>query len=182
VAPQKPPAELPPPLLDLAQLWAPALSARRIAFRLEVPAGCTLMADRRQLEQILINLVNNAADATEGGGSITISCTKAGPGGGEWEVSVSDTGHGIPAEAIGSVFRPMFTTKPEGKGTGLGLAICRAIVRAHGGEIGIESEPERGTTVRFTLPDEPREKPLANRPLRGLDAGAAAADLHRRQA
>jgi signal transduction histidine kinase len=108
------------------------------------------MADRRQLEQVFINLVNNAADAMEGGGLVAISCAALGDG--RWEVSVSDTGRGVSADVLGSVFRPMFTTKPEGMGTGLGLAICRAIVRAHGGEIGMESREGSGATVRLTLP------------------------------
>jgi signal transduction histidine kinase len=174
VEPKKEPVEMAPLLAELGHLWAPALGARGIAFNPDVPLGCTIMADRRQMEQLLTNLVANAADAMEGGGSITIACARAGRGGqgtvggglvtgpgtglgtglggGEWEISVSDTGHGIPAGDLARVFRPMFTTKPEGRGTGLGLAICRAIARAHGGEMGIESEAGRGTTVRLTLP------------------------------
>jgi len=148
--PKKAPVELEPLLVELCQLWAPAMDARRISFRCEVPDGCTLMADRRQVEQLLINLVNNAADAMKGGGSIRLACARGAEG--AWEVSISDTGHGIAAEDLGNVFRPMFTTKPEGEGTGLGLAICRAIARAHGGEIWIESEAGKGATVRFTLP------------------------------
>jgi len=150
VEPKKAAVELAPLLAELRQLWAPALDARGISFRSEIPDGCTIMADRRQIEQILINLVNNAADAMEGGGSIVLACAKTSDG--EWEISLSDTGHGIPAESLGSVFKPMFTTKPEGRGTGLGLAICRAIIRAHGGEIGIDSAAGKGTTVRFTVP------------------------------
>jgi signal transduction histidine kinase len=69
-----------------------------------------------------------------------------------WEIAFRDSGQGIPAEVLPQVFRPMFTTKPEGKGTGLGLAICREIVRGHGGDIRIESAEGQGTSVIFTLP------------------------------
>jgi two-component system NtrC family sensor kinase len=150
VEPKKAPLKLAPLLFELGQLWAPALGSRRVSLSIDIPEDCTLMADRRQIEQVLINLVNNAADAMEGGGSISLSCSRHSDGG--WEVSVADTGQGISKENLGSVFKPMFTTKPEGNGTGLGLAICRAIVRAHGGEMEIESETGRGTTVRFVLP------------------------------
>ena len=114
-----------------------------------IPTGSTMQADRKQLEQVLINLVNNALDAMPNGGHITIALSPCGEG--RWEFAVSDTGAGIPEENIGKVFRPMFTTKPVGKGTGLGLAICREIVRGHGGEIRIENNPGGGATVRFTL-------------------------------
>ena len=59
---------------------------------------------------------------------------------------------GIPAEVLPHIFRPMLTTKPEGKGTGLGLPICRDVVRAHGGEIRAESQVGIGTTMVFSLP------------------------------
>jgi signal transduction histidine kinase len=67
------------------------------------------------------------------------------------EVSVTDTGTGIPADILPHVFEPFFTTK-RGKGTGLGLSISQAYVRSHGGDIRVESLPEQGTTVRITLP------------------------------
>ena len=83
------------------------------------------------------------------------------PSGTRWLIKLSDTGTGIPPELLGKVFKPMFTTKPEGQGTGLGLAICREIVRAHGGEIHIESEEGRGTTMSFPLPALPKAAGVA---------------------
>ncbi len=82
------------------------------------------------MEQLFINLVNNAVDAMPEGGQLRLSAQQD-PDAPRWLVSLSDTGAGIPPDILGKVFRPMFTTKPEGKGTGLGLAICREIVRAH---------------------------------------------------
>jgi signal transduction histidine kinase len=111
--------------------------------------------DRKQMEQLFLNLMNNAVDAMPGGGAVLIRARQAEestPGGLWWELHVRDSGQGIPAELLGQVFRPMFTTKPEGKGTGLGLSICREIVRGHGGEIRIESTEGQGTCVVFTLP------------------------------
>lgn len=73
-----------------------------------------------------------------------------------YQITLRDEGTGIPAEHLAKVFKPMFTTKPEGKGTGLGLAIVREIVRSHGGEVRIESEEGKGTTVILTLPGVPQ--------------------------
>jgi signal transduction histidine kinase len=94
--------------------------------------------------------VNNAVDAMPQGGLLTIRAEQDTHGG--WRVDIADTGAGIPAAVLPQVFKPMFTTKPEGKGTGLGLPICREIVRAHGGDIAIRSTEGQGTTVTFTLP------------------------------
>jgi two-component system, NtrC family, sensor kinase len=107
-----------------------------------------------KLVQVLVNLLVNAAHAIpEGRPSVhrvTIS-TALRPGG--WVVlEVSDTGCGIPAAQLPRLFEPFFTTKPAGTGTGLGLAICRGIVTGLGGEIDVESEVGRGTTVRLLLP------------------------------
>jgi len=95
--------------------------------------------------------VNNSVDAMPDGGLLRLT-VEAEPEGGRWLISLADNGVGIPAEVLPKVFKPMFTTKPEGRGTGLGLAICREIVRAHGGEIQILSEEGKGTTMRFHLP------------------------------
>jgi signal transduction histidine kinase len=142
-------------LADLQQLWTPTLTAHGITVEAEAPADCYLNVDHKQMEQLFINLMNNAVDAMPGGGTVQIKARPAEestPSGLWWELHFHDMGQGIPAELLGQVFRPMFTTKPEGKGTGLGLSICREIVRGHGGEIRIESAPGQGTCVVFTLP------------------------------
>jgi signal transduction histidine kinase len=139
---------------DLQRLWSPTLAIHGIDFELDAPEACVLYVDRRQMEQLFINLVNNSVDAMPEGGHLRLTAEPdVVPS--RWLVRLHDNGTGIPAEILGKVFRPMFTTKPEGQGTGLGLAICREIVRAHGGEIHIESEEGRGTTMRFSLPGLP---------------------------
>jgi signal transduction histidine kinase len=109
-----------------------------------------ITADANQLSQILMNLLLNAAQATAPGGAITILADKV-KFADVIEVRVRDTGCGIPADILPHVFEPFFTTK-RGKGTGLGLSISQAYVRSHGGDILVESIPDRGTTVRVTLP------------------------------
>jgi len=140
-----------PLVADLQRLWGPTLATHQVAFTLEAPDPCLLYVDRKQMEQLFINLVNNSVDAMTEGGHLHLK-VEADPGGRRWEVTLSDTGSGIPPDLLPKVFKPMFTTKPEGKGTGLGLAICREIVRAHGGEIHAESEEGKGTAMRFSLP------------------------------
>lgn len=136
---------------DLQRLWSPTLATHRVSFAMEAPEGCVLFVDRKQMEQLFINLVNNSVDAMPEGGSLHLG-VKADAGGNRWLIRLTDTGTGIPADILKKVFRPMFTTKPEGKGTGLGLAICREIVRAHGGELHVESQEGKGTTMSFPLP------------------------------
>jgi signal transduction histidine kinase len=143
---------------DLQRLWTPTLATHRITFSCSAPEPCVLRVDRKQMEQIFINLVNNAVDAMPDGGAIHLQ-VEADPGSPPsapfWQFSLRDEGMGIPPELLAMVFKPMFTTKPEGKGTGLGLAIVREIVRAHAGDVRIESEEDKGTTVILTLPGEP---------------------------
>ncbi|MDE3032808.1 MAG: HAMP domain-containing protein [Acidobacteriota bacterium] len=142
-------------LANLRQLWAPMMAAHGVRVQAEIPAACRLEVDRKQMEQLFLNLMNNAVDAMAGGGTVLLEAEPAAgstPQSPWWEIAFRDSGQGIPAEVLPQVFRPMFTTKPEGKGTGLGLAICREIVRGHGGEIRIESAEGQGTSVIFTLP------------------------------
>jgi signal transduction histidine kinase len=113
----------------------------------ELPA---ITADANQLSQILMNLLLNAAQATGEGGTIEITAQKI-KFADAVELTVRDTGEGIPADILPHVFEPFFTTK-RGKGTGLGLSISHAYVRSHGGDIRMESLPGRGTTVRVVLP------------------------------
>jgi len=148
---QQEPVALGPLVADLQRLWSPTLALHGVVFDWEAPEPCVHHVDRRQMEQLFINLVNNSVDAMPEGGSLHLEAQRE-PGAARWLIRLSDTGTGIPAELMGMVFKPMFTTKPEGRGTGLGLAICREIVRAHGGEIHIESEGGRGTTMSFSLP------------------------------
>jgi len=145
------PVSLGPLVVDLQRLWSPTLSSHNVTFELVAPEPCVLHVDRKQMEQLFINLVNNSVDAMPEGGHLSLKA-EPDPAGGRWVISLSDTGLGIPADVLPKVFKPMFTTKPDGKGTGLGLAICREIVHAHGGEIHIHSEEGKGTTMSFPLP------------------------------
>jgi signal transduction histidine kinase len=150
IEPKRELVHMPSLMEDLRRLWAPTLAARKARLQVRIQDDCLVRLDRKQLEQVFINLVNNAVDAMPDGGSINIEVARNRSL--EWEFVLSDTGTGIPAEILNKVFKPMFSTKPEGKGTGLGLAICREIIKAHGGEIRVESLEGRGTTVRFTIP------------------------------
>jgi two-component system NtrC family sensor kinase len=109
-----------------------------------------ISADSNQLSQVLVNLLLNAAQAMPQGGTISITAEKV-KFSEEVEIRVSDTGCGIAADILPRVFEPFFTTK-RGKGTGLGLSISQAYVRNHGGDMAIESVPQRGTTVKIVLP------------------------------
>lgn len=112
-----------------------------------------MQADRQQLRQLFLNVLTNAADAMPNGGTLTVRASVHELDGAEGvQIEFIDTGIGIPPENLDRVWDSFFTTKPEGKGTGLGLAICRRIVEEHGGKIEIESELERGTTVRLRFP------------------------------
>jgi signal transduction histidine kinase len=120
----------------------------------DVPADLPpLVGVRDQFVQVVFNLLLNAIDATDKGGSIRVSASAAG---GVLVLTVADDGSGIPAEVLPRLFRPYFTTKKHG--TGLGLFVLRRIVEAHGGSVGVESEVGRGTTFRVELPVEESKK------------------------
>jgi len=102
------------------------------------------------LGRVLMNLGRNALDATLPPGTVRITTRTLDPG--RVELTVADTGHGIPPELLAKVTEPFFTTKARGRGTGLGLAIVQDIVRAHAGTLGIESEVGKGTCIRVILP------------------------------
>jgi len=105
----------------------------------------------QELKQVFLNLLVNAEQAVADGGRIRVATTSARD---SVTVLVEDDGCGIPPETQGRVFDPFFTTKPVGVGTGLGLGIAYQIVKSHGGEIRLDSEPGRGTRVRVRLPAE----------------------------
>jgi signal transduction histidine kinase len=157
VRPQGPKLEPTEPAALVDQLFPllrHAARQREVTLVRDVPAELPpIQADPAQLQQVLINLVVNALDATPAGGRITISASAADRGDARGVVMrVADTGCGIPPALLPRVFDAFLTTKPPGGGTGLGLAICRDIVRAHGGDIEVESPPDAGTTFTVWLP------------------------------
>jgi len=129
--------------------------------RLEVQADLVSVARLRlepsQIQQVVLNLLANAADAMPGGGVVRVM-TRPVAGGGE--IEVIDRGTGIAPEIQAELFNPFVTTKPEG--TGLGLSICLRIIEAHGGTIRFESGPVRGTTFVVFLPTADAESSAAS--------------------
>ncbi|MGD0835723.1 MAG: HAMP domain-containing sensor histidine kinase [Polyangia bacterium] len=107
------------------------------------------LTDPGLLRQIIINLLSNAFDALGPEGQVTVSATSEHE---RVKIAVADTGAGISAEDLRSIFEPFYTTKGRGKGTGLGLAICRELVKALGGSIDVDSTPGRGSTFTVDLP------------------------------
>ena len=120
-------------------------------FDAELPAITT---DTAQVQQVILNVLDNAIDAVGQGGSITVR-TGATEGGQEVFVSVTDTGGGIAPEVLEHIFDPFYTTKKAGEGTGLGLAICYSIMEKLGGRIVAESTPGNGATFTVYLPTAP---------------------------
>jgi two-component system, cell cycle sensor histidine kinase and response regulator CckA len=145
---------------------------------------CLIRADRGQIQQVIMNLVINARDATPKGGKITLAVTNQEEGGrlpagaqpGPYvRLTVRDTGHGMDAETRTHIFEPFFTTKEQGKGTGLGLATVYGIVQQSGGHIDVESVPGRGAVFYIyfqraegALPEE-EEQAVACEPAHGSE-------------
>lgn len=163
---------------ELGPFLAEALELLRATIREDIrielageAAGLSVVADPAQLQQLLTNLVVNAADAMAAGGRITVGVSsftvgKDGPPPhpemppGTWAVlTVEDTGAGMSPEVRSRVFEPFFTTKREERGTGLGLAQVYGIVKQHGGYVDVDSEAGRGTRFTVHLPVDGRETP-----------------------
>lgn len=140
---------------DAASGFAELAARGGVRLRVDAPAGGTnARFDTRRVTQVLQNLLGNALRFTPSGGEVAVEVRSRGAA---WEVRVRDTGSGIPEEHLPHVFERLYRADEArgGEGSGLGLAICRSIVGAHGGRIGVESAPGRGTTVTFTLPAAP---------------------------
>jgi signal transduction histidine kinase len=106
-----------------------------------------VFGDARQLGQVLVNLINNGYDAMSERGTLEVRTRSIGQ---TVEVEVADSGHGIPNEHLSEIFDPFFTTKDVGRGTGLGLSLCYGMIRAHRGEIDVQTRPGRTVfTVRL---------------------------------
>jgi CheY-like chemotaxis protein len=150
-------------LEDLREILAHTLGAA-IAVNVEAEPGLPpLLADKGQVETVLVNLCTNARDAMPGGGTLTLSASletavagaahAAGLAAGRYvRFAVSDTGAGMDAATLARVTEPFFTTKPPGQGTGLGLAMARGFAEQSGGALQVESAPGEGTRVTLWLP------------------------------
>jgi two-component system NtrC family sensor kinase len=109
------------------------------------------VVDPSQMQQVFLNMIINAAEAMEDGGTLTLE-TRSNLTKNSIEISFTDTGYGIPEEHFAKLFDPFFTTKEVGHGTGLGLAISYGIVKEHKGTINVESSVGEGTTFIIRLP------------------------------
>jgi len=152
-----------------ARLFSSALRRDQIRLVLDVPADLPPVRCRsQQIEQVLINLIANACDALnlryrghDEKKVIRISSRAIERNEASWvRTTVEDAGVGIPPETIQRIFDPFFTTKPRNEGTGLGLSVSYGIIKEHGGDLTVESEPGEGTRFHIDLPTEgPRPAP-----------------------
>ena len=151
---------------ELLDFFGPTARATNIEVRTFFPSDIPLVnLDRDVFKQAILNLLLNALQAMPTGGELTIQVRIEN---GRCVLRIIDTGHGMPPEVVSRVFKPYYTTKPGG--SGLGLATSRKIIEAHGGTIGVESEPTRGTCFTITLPvfgdhavkgiQEPTQEPI----------------------
>jgi signal transduction histidine kinase len=128
------------------------------------------MLNASQVQQVLLNLIINGRQAMDAGGQMSIA-VKTNQQAGMGEISVRDTGNGIPAEKLPKIFDPFFSTKQADEqgqgGTGLGLSLCRDIIEAHKGRIRVESTLGQGTTftLKFPLADAPATEPTSGLPV-----------------
>lgn len=135
------------------------LKLANIETRLELAGDLPpVLCDRSQIQQVILNLVLNAAEAMQSKKGGELVATTARVDGHSIMIRVADQGEGIPPEVLPRIFDPFFTTKAEGKGVGLGLAVTYGIIQAHGGDIEVTSEPGQGTIFTVTLPLRPPEE------------------------
>ena len=148
-APQREPVTVNEVVGEMLVLLRSEAHRHAVVMRTELAAQLpTVLADRVQLQQVLMNLMLNAIEAmAEAGGELTISSEQRDE---HILVSVSDTGTGLPPGKTEELFKAFFTTKPDG--TGMGLAISRSIIEAHGGRLWATNNDGRGATFHFTLP------------------------------
>jgi signal transduction histidine kinase len=143
---------------EVVTLVSARLQSTAVRIRTEVPAGLPpLPADAVAVRQVLLNLLANAIDASEPAGAVSVNVQVAAPNGRpgrRLEIAIHDSGPGIGPDVLPRIFDPFYTTKGPGRGTGLGLAIVEHIVRAHGGEVVVDTTPGSGTTMRVRLPLE----------------------------
>jgi signal transduction histidine kinase len=147
---ERSPTDLGAVLSRVAEVARPKLDASGISLTLSVAAWLPLiLADARELELAMLNLVTNSLDAMPDGGVLTIRAESRPDG---VQIEITDTGSGISSDLLPRIFQPWVTTKPVGRGTGLGLSITHDLIARHGGTISAMSEPGCLTTFTIQLP------------------------------
>jgi PAS domain S-box-containing protein len=144
-------------VMEGASRWLPAFVRAAATLQVEDAGAPEVVVAKGQMEQVVVNLVTNAAHATPPGrhGAITV---RVGPGApGMARLEVVDQGVGMEPSLLERIFDPFFTTRVTGKGMGLGLAICQSIVVSHGGTLTVQSEVGKGSTFRVELPAAPAD-------------------------
>ncbi|MGD0105341.1 MAG: ATP-binding protein [Rhodopila sp.] len=149
-------------LTGTSELLRRTLGSSIVVHAIAAPDLPWFLADRRQLETVLVNLVSNARDALPDGGDVTLSAASETVTGRDHQpplepgnyvrLSVADSGTGMDSATLARAAEPFFTTKPMGKGTGLGLSMAKGFAEQSGGALMIASEPRRGTVVTLWLP------------------------------
>jgi signal transduction histidine kinase len=166
-APERAQTDLQAAARKAVELLTQMADKRGVRLSLAPYAGsCTLQADEGQIQQVLMNVVANAIQATGEGGSVEIELSRkratppldqGGPEQSYLCLAVRDTGCGMDGPTMERVFEPFFTTKDVGEGTGLGLSVAYGIMREHGGFIDVESRVGHGSQFSIHLPSEPKE-------------------------
>ncbi|MEJ2077793.1 MAG: ATP-binding protein [Acidobacteriota bacterium] len=155
VRPQKRPVDLMETIEAVLQLLGPGLARSEIQAEViaSIEGPCAVLGDPGQLQQVFLNLLNNAMDAISGSGKITVRLRPVDEAGDpEWRIEVEDDGEGIPPENLASIFEPFFSAKQKAQGTGIGLAVSQEIINQHGGRIQVDSKPGEGTRFTVFLP------------------------------
>lgn len=150
---------------NILELLKPTVPASVHIIFQPLESDFSLMGDQTELHQVIVNLINNAVDAMDGEGTITIKICHLSPDDellkqlpkmtaqNYFKIDVSDTGRGMDPATIERVFEPFFTTKEVGKGTGLGLSTVHAIITEHQGKVIVNSQLGQGTTFTLILPE-----------------------------
>ncbi|MBH0203815.1 MAG: PAS domain S-box protein, partial [Nitrospira sp.] len=149
-APERRPLDLRRVIEDSAEIFQERFARSQIHVEMALTDSCPLvLADADQMSQVVINLIMNAVHAMPEGGTLRVGLAPAQL---MVELTIADTGHGMPQELSKKIFEPFFTTKEFGQGTGLGLTVVKGIIEEHQGAIAVESEEGKGTTFKVFLP------------------------------
>jgi len=149
-APERRPLDLRRVIEDSAEIFQERFARTQIHVEMALTDSCPLvLADADQMSQVVINLIMNAVHAMPEGGTLRVGLAPAQQ---MVELTIADTGHGMPKELSKKIFEPFFTTKEFGQGTGLGLTVVKGIIEEHQGSIAVESEEGKGTTFKVLLP------------------------------